>query len=141
MLSTCATCGELCEGTYCPAHSPADRRPKDRNARGYDAAWARLSRRARRLQPFCTTCGTTEDLTVDHTPEAWRRREAGKPIRLEDIAVLCRSCNSKAGAARGEKTRGDGATRGKSSPLRQGTDSVTFNHYLKVCEGVEYGRA
>lgn len=68
--------------------------------RGYNAAWERLSRRARRLQRFCSDCGATEDLTVDHSPEAWARQARGLSIRLCDVQILCRSCNSRKGAAR-----------------------------------------
>lgn len=73
--------------------------PQDR---GYDAQWKRLSARARKLQPFCTDCGTTHDLQADHTPEAWDRKERGLAVRLQDIDVVCAPCNRKRGAARGE---------------------------------------
>lgn len=69
--------------------------------RGYDQTWRKLSERARRLQPFCSDCGRPDDLTADHSTEAWKRREQGLPIRLEDIDVVCRGCNSDRGAARG----------------------------------------
>lgn len=109
MLSTCADCGELTDATYCAEHRPKDNRGKNRRHAGYDAAWDRLSTRARKLQPFCSVPGCTSmDLTVDHTPEAWERKEQGKTIRLADVVVLCRSHNSRAGAARGDKTRGVG---------------------------------
>lgn len=73
-----------------------------REQRGYDWNWRQLSRRARRLQPFCTDCGNTDDLTTDHTPEAWQRQERGQVIRLTDIDVVCRRCNTDRGAARGK---------------------------------------
>lgn len=102
-LSVCLGCGEPTEGTRCPEcrreHERAQERP-GATARGYDAAWERLSRQARRLQRFCTDCGATEDLTVDHSPEAWRRQARGLSIRLCDVQILCRSCNSRKGAAR-----------------------------------------
>lgn len=85
-----------------PLHDIGDTRTKTRQQRGYDAAWDRLSKRARRLQPFCSDCGTPEDLTADHTVTAWQRREQGLRIRLRDIDVVCRSCNSARGDARGE---------------------------------------
>jgi hypothetical protein len=53
------------------------------------------------MQPFCSDCGATSDLTTDHTPEAWLRAAAGKVIRLQDIDVVCRRCNTDRGAARG----------------------------------------
>src|SRR5690625_4902711 len=59
------------------------------------------SQRARRLQPFCSDCGREDQLTADHSPAAWQRQAEGKPIRLEDIDVVCRRCNAERGPARG----------------------------------------
>lgn len=107
MLSVCAECGEPSQGTYCDVHKPAPA-PRVRPSRsvGYDTAWDKLSKRARKLQPFCTDCGATEDLTGEHTPRAWDRKNRGLPIRLVDIEVLCRVCNSRRGAARSERPGG-----------------------------------
>lgn len=111
LLKPCVDCGELSQSRRCPEHTPS---PPDHHAgrssaaRGYDYRWQKLSERARKLQPFCLDCGTTEDLTTDHTPEAWKRKAAGKVVRLQDVAVVCRSCNSKRGAARGERSREHG---------------------------------
>lgn len=77
-------------------------RPSPRES-GYDYKWRKLSERARRISPFCEDCGATDDLTADHSVEAWRRKEQGKAIRLKDISVVCRRCNSERGAARGEQ--------------------------------------
>lgn len=113
-LRPCLTCGEPCAGPRCDEHTTDPKLPAAQ--RGYDAAWTRLSKRARRLQPFCTDCGATEDLQADHTPEAWARKAAGKPLRLADVQVLCGPCNRAAGAARGPlATRGD-------TPRASGTD-------------------
>jgi 5-methylcytosine-specific restriction protein A len=64
--------------------------------RGYSSAWDRLSRRARRLQPFCTDCGTRgsldNPLTADHL--RWPARS------LRDVEVVCRRCNSARGPVR-----------------------------------------
>ena len=98
-LQPCLVCGELATGNRCPEHQPADERPSPEE-RGYDSAWRRLSERARRLQPFCSDCFTRDDLTTDHSETAWRRKAEGKPIRLRDVDVLCRSCNAKRGRAR-----------------------------------------
>ena len=99
LLKPCVTCGQPSDQARCTEHRPtAGTRPS--RAAGYDARWDRLSRQARKLQPFCTDCGATEDLTGDHSPEAWARKERGLPIRLQDIDVRCRSCNSRKGAAR-----------------------------------------
>ena len=101
LLKPCTECGELTERPRCTEHQPKrtdDKRPT--TERGYDWQWQQLSKRARVLQPFCEVCGTSEDLTTDHSPEAWRRKAAGKSIRIQDVAVLCRSHNSQRGAAR-----------------------------------------
>ncbi len=96
-LKPCAICGEPSEANRCDAH----RRPNKSPAKlGYDWAWIQLSKRARRLQPFCTDCGRTDNLEADHTPEAWSRKAAGLTIRLEDIEVVCGPCNRARGAAR-----------------------------------------
>lgn len=117
MLVPCIDCGELAEGTRCEdcaakfeARRAAGMRDRLATApaktsahkRGYNSRWTRLSRRARRLQPFCSDCGKTTDLQCDHTPEAWERHAAGLPIRLCDVDVVCGDCNRKRGAARGE---------------------------------------
>ena len=120
-LRPCLDCGAPSTGPRCDVHT-VDTKP-DATTRGYDAAWTRLSKRARRLQPFCTDCGSTEDLQADHTPEAWQRKAAGKPIRLQDIQVLCGPCNRTAGAARGHTaTRGKTPSRPQPDPI--GTQSL-----------------
>lgn len=72
--------------------------------RGYNSAWKRLSAQARAKQPFCLDCGSTSNLTADHSPQAWKRVEAGLPLRLQDIDVVCQACNNVRGAARGESS-------------------------------------
>lgn len=107
LLRPCVDCGELSDAARCEAHRPARvEHTETAAARGYDYQWRKLSQRARKAQPFCGVCGTTRDLTVDHTPEAWERKAAGLAVRLEDVAVLCRAHNSSAGAARGDRRRG-----------------------------------
>lgn len=98
-LTPCIACGEPTTGARCPDHQPADTKAPT-TARGYDQTWRKLSERARRLQPWCTDCRTTTDLTTDHSEQAWRRKADGKPIRLRDVDVVCRSCNGKRGRAR-----------------------------------------
>lgn len=100
-LTTCIVCGEPGPGPRCEQHQlpSAPKRFAPRKI-GYDSTWDRLSKRARRMQPWCTDCGTTDDLTADHSPEAWKRKAEGKPIRLSDVTVVCRPCNAKRGRAR-----------------------------------------
>jgi len=104
MLKPCATCGEPSSSSYCDQHRPRrDRREfgtsKSAHARGYTSRWRRLSAEARRLQPWCSDCGATEDLTADHL-----RFPA---YSLRDVDVVCRSCNGKRPPLRGP--RGVGA--------------------------------
>lgn len=101
LLKPCLDCGELSAFTRCAEHRrPVASAKGSASSRGYDSAWSRLSRRARRLQPFCSDCGASEDLTVDHSPEAWQAKAAGRQIGLDLVDVVCRSCNAKRGRSR-----------------------------------------
>ena len=47
------------------------------------------------MQPWCTDCSTTSDLTVDHIVP---KSEAPELVyEMANLAVRCRSCNSKRG--------------------------------------------
>lgn len=109
-LKPCQKCGEPTDSTRCDEHTtrpePIVERASAR-ARGYTTSWDKLSRRARRLQPFCSDCGATDNLSTDHSPEAWRRHEQGLPIRLADTDVVCIPCNNRRGPARGDGVRRD----------------------------------
>lgn len=59
------------------------------------------------MQPWCLDCGATEDLSTDHLVSAWERRDAGLPIRLVDVAVVCGPCNTRRGSSRATQTTGD----------------------------------
>ena len=97
----CLRCGEPVAGaSWCDDHKPQP--TKSRRDRGYEGQWRKISARARRLQPWCSDCGTVEDLTADHTPAAWAAHDAGKPITLDLIDVVCRPCNSRRGNVRGD---------------------------------------
>ncbi|CAG7845783.1 hypothetical protein USB125703_02058 [Pseudoclavibacter triregionum] len=113
----CIECGEPSERSRCDEHQlPSTPHKLNSNARGYDQTWRLLSERARRLQPWCTDCGTTDDLTCDHSEQAWIRRHQGKPIRLRDVDVVCRSCNARRGRAR---PTGDDPHAAAPEPRRQ----------------------
>ncbi|MGO4491143.1 hypothetical protein AB4Y86_03470 [Arthrobacter sp. 2YAF22_2] len=116
LLKSCLVCGEVSDGPRCELHRPKPVVSKaSREERGYDWSWRKLSKRARSIQSFCTDCGTTKRLTADHSPEAWKRKAEGKSITLDLIDVVCASCNSKRGSARGEtQTWGVGE---RDSPL------------------------
>lgn len=98
-LRPCLVCGEPASRSRCDDHRPKNTKASA-TARGYDRTWRKLSERARRLAPFCEDCGAIEDLQTDHSPEAWRRKAEGKPIRLRDVSVVCGTCNRRRGAAR-----------------------------------------
>jgi 5-methylcytosine-specific restriction enzyme A len=62
---------------------------------------------ARRRQPWCTDCHTSENLTVHHTPAAWQKVATGNALTLNDfssedplLTILCQTCNNRRGAAR-----------------------------------------
>lgn len=101
-MKPCLECGEPSEGRRCEACAPPASRLRKTTARerGYDTAWDRLSRAARKLQPFCSDCGSEERLTADHKPQAWERKAAGLPLRLEDVEVVCNDCNVRRGSSR-----------------------------------------
>lgn len=120
MIKPCIECGEPSTSSRCPEHRRAHRTKVRGSARerGYSTSWDKLSRRARELQPWCSDCGTTENLTADHLPSAWRRKYEGKAIRLVDVDVVCGTCNTRRGSSRpdaqGTRTpEGEAGPRGK----------------------------
>jgi len=103
-MRPCLACGtptphSRCEP--CAAARAADlerrRQRPSTSRRGYGTRWQRLSRRARVLQPWCSRCGTTVDLTADHV-DALAAGGTRTP-RVDDgsIDVLCRRCNASKG--------------------------------------------
>lgn len=117
-LRPCLACGEPTPDTRCAEHQPPRPPKPSARTRGYSAAWDRLSKQARKLQPFCLDCGSTEDLQADHTPQAWAAKAEGKRIKLSMIDVVCGDCNRARGAARGNAvTRGDTPPEAHQDPL------------------------
>ena len=92
-LTPCLYCGVLSRGSECRdcigTIQARDPKRKDRNKQ-YDSEWHRLSRLARSMQPWCSKCGSKNDLTADHILSL---ANGGSNI-LENIMVLCRRCNS-----------------------------------------------
>lgn len=139
-MKFCIDCGEPSEQTRCDEHRKERRNQKNRgrssaSQRGYGSRWTRLSRKARKLQPFCLDCGATDDLQADHTPEAWRRYDEGKPIRLQDIDVVCGECNRARGQAR---PGGGGLLRSAQDAAPVGHEANTDANYSQE-EGVRAG--
>lgn len=60
---------------------------------GYDRRWRRLRDAAIRRHPWCEDCGATEDLTGDHRIPV----SLGGMNVPGNVAVRCRSCNSRKG--------------------------------------------
>ncbi len=129
-LRPCLDCGQPSPDARC---SPC---------RGYDSRWDELSRRARKLQPFCSDCGATENLQADHSPEAWTRRAAGKAIRLKDIDVVCGPCNTERGQARPDalqhnsirRSEGGEAPRANAQP-RPPSRTPSYTRHVSNKEG------
>lgn len=111
-MKPCTTCGEAHEnrGPRCEACAPTATtlRTSSPRERGYDAAWDRLSKQARRLQPWCSDCESEDNLTADHLPSAWARKEQGLPLRIVDVDVVCNDCNVRRGTSRAGSPRAVG---------------------------------
>lgn len=135
-MKFCLTCGEIAERSYCEEHFVEAQRASrpavsGRRRTSGDSRWKRLSRKARKLQPFCSDCGATEDLQLDHTPETWQRIEDRLPIRLEHTGgVVCGPCN---------RARGDAFTDGgrgyrwpELSPGAQGQITNSFENSSQI---------
>ncbi len=92
----CPACGVLVskQGRCATCRRTDDRRRGTRTERGLDNRWLRLRDEAIRSHPYCSACGSTEDLTGDHIVP---RSKGGIAMTVEDVRVLCRSCNSKKG--------------------------------------------
>jgi len=91
--SPCLYCGVVSRGSTCRQCTAViqshDINRQIRNKQ-YDYKWQKLSRYARTIQPYCSRCGSSRDLTADHILSL---ADGGQNI-LENIMVLCRSCNS-----------------------------------------------
>jgi hypothetical protein len=73
-------CGVLTrnpKGRCRPCQQAHDRK-RNRDRTQYQGDWQATSRKARKAQPWCTVCGTTEQLSLDH----------------ETGTVQCVPCNS-----------------------------------------------
>lgn len=79
-----------------PANQPRPRHHQPNRAWRSTARWRHLRALIVEAQPWCTTCGSTTDLTVDHTTPVHHGGAIYDPINLQ---VLCRPCNSRKGAA------------------------------------------
>lgn len=91
----CNVCGEvIASGSRCRDCRPgrADT-PRDHVAYANNGRWKALAKRLRKLQPWCTWCGATENLQVDHViPESVAPELA---YSIENLRVLDRACNNQ----------------------------------------------
>lgn len=60
----------------------------------YGRRWRQVSAEAIRRQPWCSECGSRDDLTGDHLIPV----SVGGRDTLANARVLCRSCNARRGA-------------------------------------------
>ena len=92
MPKPCFKCGRLTRNvSQCDVCLGAPGRRRGTAAqRGYDRDWQILSRLARSRSPVCENCGRRDDLTADHIVPLAR----GGTNTIENVRVLCRSCNS-----------------------------------------------
>lgn len=115
-LKLCVICGEPTPESRCEAHRPEQPTKASSRARGYTAAWDRLSLKARKLQPWCSDCGSKDNLTADHL--RWPARS------IRDVDVTCMDCN----IARG-KTPRDGSARPQR--LSNDLDPLSASQYQR----------
>lgn len=112
----CLTCGTpTADGPRCPPCEAPRRRARDaQRAKARPELrtwrWRRLSERARERQPFCTQCGATSNLQLDHVVSVAAGGPAFPHLDGVEAQVLCRSCNARkgAGAEQGGDPRGFG---------------------------------
>jgi 5-methylcytosine-specific restriction protein A len=97
LLKPCieASCGELVDsGSRCEAHTIKRTRVQaSAHQRGYTSKWRSISAAARRKQPWCLDCGTTEGLTGDHIIPISEAPELA--LEALNVAVRCRRHNSQ----------------------------------------------
>jgi 5-methylcytosine-specific restriction protein A len=74
--------------------------------------WRRLSERLRQSQPWCTSCGSTDDLTVDHVVPL---SMGGKEYDVDNLRVLCRPCHGRVWAEQQQPRTVTGAVTGEPS--------------------------
>ena len=97
-MRVCIECGEVGTGTRCEQCQAvrawrANQMRGGATARGYTRAWEKRAAKVKRAQPYCSVCGATEDLTVDHiVPKA--RGGSDEP---DNLRTLCRRHNSAKG--------------------------------------------
>lgn len=91
-MTSCLVCGELSERARCEQHRITKTKTNtDHVAFANNARWKKLSKKLRKLSPFCELCGTPEDLTVDHLVRVTDRPEW--TYEIDNLRVLCKTDN------------------------------------------------
>ena len=94
-LRPCLTCGTPSTGPRCPEHTTDTKHRPKGHVHTNTTRWKNLSKRLRKLSPFCELCGAREQLSVDHILPV---SEAPELVYAEDnLRVGCLSCNGKRG--------------------------------------------
>lgn len=111
-MKPCLQCGEPSTDSRCTTHQlPKKGRRHDTHLN--KTRWKKLSRKLRSIQPWCSTCGATDDLTVDHRKPIATHPELA--YALDNLDVLCRSCNGAKDAHLGGHPKSPGQPpRGKA---------------------------
>lgn len=73
----------------CPACQKRHRRQTVGRSKKYNTTYRRRARRAKKTQPYCALCGSTEHLTCHHTVNVITKEWQG-----EHLTVLCERCHS-----------------------------------------------
>ncbi|THA41826.1 hypothetical protein E6W17_02760 [Streptomyces sp. A1547] len=87
----CTICASTANTT---GNSRGKRKHPSKNTRTpgrYDYQWQKVRAEAVRLQPYCSFCGTSNDLTGDHLLPL---KEGGSNT-VDNVRVLCRQCNTR----------------------------------------------
>lgn len=92
-LRPCLSCGVPSDASRCPPCSSEQLATRDKRSAHFNTArWKRLSKRLRRMSPFCERCGAVEHLQVDHIVRLVDRPDWC--YEVANLRILCRSCNS-----------------------------------------------
>lgn len=78
-LRPCLDCGTRTSRTRCPSCESIRNRARNARRPQYAGTWRATSKAARKAQPWCSVCGTTVNLSLDH----------------EHGQVECVPCNSR----------------------------------------------
>jgi 5-methylcytosine-specific restriction endonuclease McrA len=94
-LRPCLDCGTPSDGPRCPAHTTTTKQRPKGHIHTNTTRWKNLSKRLRKLSPFCELCGAREQLSVDHILPVSEAPEL--VFAEENLRVGCLSCNGSRG--------------------------------------------